>query len=194
MLIFAIRQSWLAASVFSALVVSSALAEPKKKETVLPKVEGRLIVQDQGDLFSPDGVKKAKSILAEVMDRSSREMFVVTYKELPEAKKKSFEKLDNSADKQRFFEDWIKEELKGQQARGVVVFICRSPGHVHVLADKQIRDKGFGSSDEKQLVTILLEKFKEARDKPEEERAAIRDKGLLNAAEYVRDAYKKMVR
>ena len=77
---------------------------------------------------------------------------------------------------------------------GVVVLICRSPGHIQVYSDKPTKNQGFTARDEELVMKELLEKMKEAKDKPEAEQAAIRDKGLLNAAEFVRDAYKKMIR
>ncbi len=168
-------------------------AEPKKqKET--PKLEGHLIVDDGGGLFSGEGIKKAKSILAEVKDKSTLQCTFLTFKELPEAKKKEFAKLDSAPEKERFFNAWTKEEAKDAGARGVVVLICRKPGHVHVLVDKQLHDKGFTHGDEEQVVKCLVEKFKEAKELPEDEQSAQRDKGLVNAAELIRDAYKKMMR
>jgi uncharacterized protein len=119
---------------------------------------------------------------------------VVTYRELTTAKQKEFEKLDKPEAKREFWSEWGKNELPGLKAHGVVVLICRSPGHIAVYVDRAVRDQGFTVRDEQLVERMLLEKFKEASDKPEAEQSAIHDKGLINAAEFVGDAYKKMVR
>jgi uncharacterized protein len=183
--------AWTGAMLFSAAILSPAAAQTRR-EREQPKVDGRLIVEDRAEMFSPEAVKKAKGILAEVRDTAAREMNVYTFTEIPESKKKEFAKLESSTQKNDFFHAWAKEELIG--SRGVVVFVCRSPGHVQVFADKQIRDKGFANRDEEHVLKLFLERFKEAKDKPKEEQAAIRDKALLSAAEFVRDEYKKMAR
>jgi hypothetical protein len=176
---------------FMFLAVSDAQS---KKDKPKPKVEARLIVEDRGDLFSPEAITKAKAILAEVKDVNPREMSLVSFKELPEAKKKQFEKVESADDRKRFFSDWAKEEARDDKAKGIFVLICRKPGHVEILVDRPLRDKGFSARDEEQVVKMLIEKFKEAKDKQDNEQTTIRDKGLINAAEFVRDAYKKMAR
>lgn len=160
----------------------------------LPKADARLVVDDGGGMFSAEGIKKAKTILAEVHDHYLFEMTILTFKDMPAEKKKTFEKLTTPAEKQRLFNDWAVEEAKGRKARGVFVLVCRSPGYVHVIADKAIRDKGLTARDEELVKNFLLEKFREAKEQTEEEQDLIRDKGLRNAVEFVRDAYKKMVK
>jgi hypothetical protein len=77
----------------------------------------------------------------------------------------------------------------------VFILICRKPSHLTVLADKEVRDKGFAGTDEQRVRDILMERFR-AGSKLEKEvdKRGEFDKGLINAAEYVRDAYKKMVK
>jgi hypothetical protein len=187
------RRRWLGACLLPLIALSPSFGQAKK-EKERPKIEGRLIVEDRAELFSPEGVKRAKAILGEIKDTTHREMSLVTFRVLPEAKKREYDKLDSPASRRRLFSDWARDEARDQKARGVFVLVCRSPGHIEILVDKAIRDKGFSARDEERVVAFLLEKFKDAKDKPEDEQTAIRDKGLLNAAEYVRDAYKKMVR
>lgn len=189
---------------FGVVCLSSWIAtagEPAKKEKAKTPVEARLIVSDPGELFSSDAIKKAKASMAEVKDRFSREMSIITYKELPEDRKKAYDKLDkeDKTARNRFFRDWAIEEAKGDRARGVFVLICRSPGQVHILADSAIRAKGFTIRDEEQVRDLLVARFREAKEakeknKSDEEQTTIRDKGLLAAVDFVKDAYKKMSR
>lgn len=177
--------------IFTTLLASRVLAQnPKKKEPA--RVDGRLVVEDGGGLFSPEAIKRAKGILREVRDTQAREMTIATFREIPESKKKEFEKLAAS-ERDKFWQDWAHSEAKG--TRGVFVFICRSPGHITVMADKQVRDQGFVFSDEQRVRDLLLEPLRDsAKVEKEADKLALRDKGLEKAAEYVRDAYKKMVK
>jgi hypothetical protein len=193
----ATRNSILAVFAGAILLASptAGFAQPKDAKKDSPaKIDGRLIVEDSASLFSADGIKKAKEILAELKDTGAPEMNVVTFKELPESKKKDFEAAkDKETTRTRFFTDWAKAESKG--ARGVFVLICVSPARIQTLVDKQLRDKGFTAKDETALADLLLAKFRETRKvEKEEEKAALRDKGLILAAEYVRDVYKKIAK
>ena len=182
--------------VVTALIAASAVSfaqgkEPKKKD--LPKVEGRLIVEDTAALFGLDAVKRAGSVLAEVKDSEPRHMNVVTFKELPNRIKKDFDAATTMEARNRVIEEWAREEARG--SRGLFVLICLNQRRVQVLADKQIRDKGFTEQDRRRVVEILTEKFgATSKVEKEEEKAALRDKGLILAAEYVRDAYKKIAK
>lgn len=174
----------------SPLIIGAQEKDPKKDPPA--KAEGRLIVEDSAALFSADAIKKAKEILAEVKDLGMREMTVTTFKEIPESKKKEFETAKtNESSRVRFFSDWAKAEAKG--SRGVIVLICVNPPRIQSAVDKQMRDKGFAKKDETALDDLLLAKFRETLkiDKAEE-KAALRDKALIQAAEHVRDVYKKI--
>ena len=172
--------------------LSPANAQTKKD---LPKVDGRLIVEDNAGLFGPDGIRKAKGILAEVRDHQQRQMEVITVRELSESKQKEIDKLTDAADRERFFTELTREEAKICQAMGVFVAIYRKPFHVKVLCDKETRNKGFSLADEQRIKDAFVEKLNEAsKAEKEDEKQVLRDKGLLNAAECVRDTYKKIVR
>lgn len=181
---------------FAAIIVSPVLAYAQAKETkkVEPvKTDARLIVADSAGLFSPDGIKKAKAALSEVRSAASREMHIVTFKELPESRKKTFEEIKDPGPRDAFYVNWAKEEAKG--ARGVFVLICMNPARIQVLADKEVRSKGFTVQDDERVRDLLIERFRETRKiEKEQEKMALRDRGLLAAVEFVRDAYKKMTK
>lgn len=190
-----LNRNYLSSFLLIALMATPALAQTKKKETPKqPLVEARLIVEDAGGMFSPEAIKKAKSVLSEIKDVQSREMDIITFKGIPESKKIAFEKL-KADERSKWFSEWAFDEAKTSKAKGVFVFICRSPGHIVVLVDKALRDKGFTATDEQRIRDVLAEKFREStKIEKEDEKQTLRDKGLLNATEFVRDAYKKMVR
>jgi hypothetical protein len=167
----------------------------KAKETVRLAAKGRLICEDTAGIFSPEAIKKAKGYLAEVQDHYSHEMEILSLRELPEAKRKEFEKLTDTAAKEHFFTELARDEAKASQARGVFVLIVRKPHYLIVLTDRQTKDKGFTSSDEQRVRGLFLDAFRDAsKAEKEEDKQALYDKGLLSAAEYVRDAYKKIAK
>jgi uncharacterized protein len=86
----------------------------------------------------------------------------------------------------RFWADFTQSDAKGDRAKGIYILICRSPGHIHILADKALRDRGFDNAKESRVREILFASFKDAKDKSDTEQTSIRDKGLLDAISYLR--------
>jgi hypothetical protein len=95
------------------------------------------------------------------------------------AKQKEYEKLEKLEAKREFWSEWGKNELAGLKAHGIVIIICGSPGHISVYVDRAVRDQGFTVRDEELVEKMLLEKFKEAKDKQEAERPAIHDQRVV---------------
>src|SRR5437879_3116913 len=108
-------------------------------------------------------------------------MTIDTYAKIPDAKKGAY----SEANKDKFFKDWAKELATGDKARGIYVLVCRSPGYVEIIADKETRDRGFSHDNEVKLKDILLKAFREAKDKSEAEQHQIRDNALKAAVDYV---------
>ena len=159
-----------------------------------PMIEARLTVEDHAGLFTPEAVKRAKAVLAEVKLPMARELTVVTFKEIPAARKADFEKIgkDDREARKRFFTEWARQEAKEDRAKGIFVLVCRSPGYIQVLIDRATREHGFNQENEDRLAGLLLERFREAaKVKSESEQQALRDKALVQAAEYVRDALRR---
>ncbi len=76
---------------------------------------------------------------------------------------------------------------KTDQAHGVYVLICLDPGHVEVVADREMRDKGFQATKERQLATEVAKGLRGAgNEKTADEKIAAQDKALLNAVQYLR--------
>jgi hypothetical protein len=163
------------AVVAAGLVAAPALAD---KVTSAP---GTLNVFDEGKLFTSAGIDKAKSAMNGTTFNHGLTMTIDTYGSIPEDKKASYSK-----DKEEpFFRSWAQELAKNDKARGIYVLVCRSPGYVEVIADRETRDRGFKHEHEVKLKNTLLASFRSAKDKPEAEQFEIRDKGLKAAVDYV---------
>lgn len=148
------------------------------------KQPGSLYVFDDGKLFSAGGVDAAKAAFKGTQFDHGLTMTVDTYAKLPDDKQARYKKENEK----KFFRDWAGELAAGDKAKGIYVLICRSPGYVEVIADKETRDRGFTHADEDRLAEGLLKAFREARGKGDE--TAEHDKALRQAVERVADKLK----
>lgn len=149
---------------------------------------GQLIVVDRGNLFSESGVTQAKEKFARLQSKTGRQAMVVTLKELSPADAHNYAKIDpkDSAAIRRFWHDLAVSTAKTDQARGVYILVCRKPGGVEVLADKEMRDKGFNETKERQLASDLLKALREsAKEKTDADKTAAHDRALMSAVEYL---------
>jgi hypothetical protein len=165
-------------------------ADPKKL------VDARLIVEDDGGLFSEDGIKRAKETLSAWRDKLPQEVYIHTMKELPKSDKTTWEKIDkkNTSAVNDFWAELAKNGARTSKAKGIYMLICRSPGHIQVITDRPTRERGFQGSNERKVIALLRDSFTEAKEKPEKEQSEIRDKGLLKAIEYIKDQYRSFTK
>jgi len=154
----------------------SAVAAPAKKP-------GNLVVYDDGKLFTAAGIDKAQGVLSGAEFDHGLTVTVDTFAEIPEGKKAEY----TDAKKAQFFKNWANELAKGDRAKGIFVLVCRKPGYIEVIADKETRDRGFTNENEQKLKTTLLESFSEAAKHKDDaaKQGEIRDNGLKAAAEYI---------
>jgi hypothetical protein len=171
-------------------------AQPKKDAKKEPvKKPGVLHVYDGGSLFTATAIDAAKVSFGKLVFDPEATLTVDTHAGVPAGKKLP----EGEAERPKFFEQWAKDAASADKARGVYVLVCRSPGYVQVIADKQTRDRGFGAANEQRLRDMFTTAFKDAaqakRDgKSDDEVAKIRDKGLSNAADYVSGVLKGTVK
>jgi uncharacterized protein len=165
------------------LVATPALAS---KETMQP---GHLLVHDDAKLFTPSGIDQAKKVLADTLFDHGVSVRVSTFLHPPESKKAAAEAAKNDPVQWReFVTAWAKEQASNEGAKGIFVLICRYPGGIAVIADKQTRDRGFTDADEQQMQETLIKAFRESvgpdhKDRPDA--ALLRDAGLKAAVEFV---------
>jgi hypothetical protein len=150
-------------------------------------ISGELIVVDKADFFSNEAINEAKRDFALLQSANERRVVIYTIKELPDGAKTDFAKRSSAKEKRDFWRQFAIEEAKADKKADVFILICRSPGHVQVLADETMRKGGFfGDKDEDDIAKILLEKFREAKDKPAKDAMALHDKALLQAVKELR--------
>lgn len=165
----------------AALLAGGLVAAPALASKAAPSKPGVLKVYDGGKLFTPDGIKRAEGVVAGTSFENGLTVTVDTYEKIPDDKKGGYKEET----KAKFFHDWALELAKNDKAKGVYVLICRSPGHVAVIADRETRDRGFTNDNEKELVNTLLKGFRDAKDKPDAEQHRLRDDALASAMNFV---------
>jgi hypothetical protein len=172
-----------------AVLAGLGLAGPARAEAVLK--DGVLIVHDDGNVFSPDGIKKAKDEFTKLHTRTGRQVTVQTLAKLPDAEKAKYDKIakDDKAAHRKFWSDFTRAQAKDEHAKGVFILINRKPGHVHVLADQEMTRKGFDTRKAEALEESFVKALRESSDEKLKEKpadqVAIRDKALFSAVEYL---------
>lgn len=166
------------------IAVPASAGAPPKKEPV--KKPGVLHVYDGGSLFSDGAIDRAKVSLGKMQFERETTLTVDTHASVPKDKTLPGE----PGERAQFFENWARSAAASDKAKGVYVLVCRSPGYVAVIVDKATRDRGFSNENERRTRDMLLTSFKDAAQakkdgKSDEDALKIRDKGLLNAVEYV---------
>src|SRR5262249_36684303 len=126
--------------------------------------------------FKSETVEKANKVLREIHDQYGKDLVIEAFSSVPEEDR---EKVKSREDRDRYFKQWLQKLAREQQVNGVVVLICRSPGHVEVGAGRQTEKRDFLPSNERELGKIFLEHLAKNNYKP--------DEGLMRGVEYVRD-------
>jgi uncharacterized protein len=133
-------------------------------------------IKDEGRFFSAEALDKANKKVREIYAHTGKDLVIETVAAIPEDLKKKYEELG----KDRFFSDWARRRAEDLGARGIYVLICRSPGRVEVVMDKQTARKAFTEGDRDKMVKKVLDKFREKQF----------DAGLLEGVDFVASTLK----
>ncbi len=116
-------------------------------------------ITDDAGFFSREALDKADARLADLKKATGKEVRIESVKAVPADKKADVAKMERG-ERSRFFEKWAVDRATAEHVKGIFVLICKDPGHVHVVVNKQTREQGFGVTDEKQLADKFLDGFK----------------------------------
>jgi uncharacterized membrane protein YgcG len=135
-------------------------------------------VSDGGGFFSPDAVAQANHRLAEIAQKTGRDLRIETYAQIPAEMQPRYSK-DQQA---QFFANWADERAQQIGVRGVMVLVSRNPRYLTVQVGRQTRQAGiFTSADESRLRDALLKSF----------HAGSYDQGLKQAIDLFQQAVEK---
>lgn len=156
------------------------------------KKPGSLEVIDSAGFFTSGGIQRARSLLTQVDFPGGLKVTVDTY---PDASKGgNLPKDADNATKQRFFSNWAHKEVEANKDRGIYILICKSPGYVEILVDRETRNRGFTQQDQDRLRKILTDALASAakteRGGDPEKAKSLRDQGLYEAISFIENDLK----
>jgi len=173
------RFPWLASL---ALLAAGIVALPASASKAEARKPGLFMATDDGKLFSSAGLDKAKAAMNDAQFDHGLTFTIDTFDAIPAGKKAGF----SDATKDRFFKEWARDMATSGKLKGIYVLVCRHPGYVEVLADKETHDRGFSREDEVKLRDTLLSAFRDAtKESDAAKQVALRDAGLLSAVQFV---------
>lgn len=111
-------------------------------------------VVDGAGMFSAKAIGTANSDLKRIETVSGVPTYIQTF---AAAERQQF---GSQADKDRYFEEWLKTVAKERQAQGVVVLICLSPGRVQVDFHKNLYATGHKQSEHARIRDAALKPLK----------------------------------
>src|SRR5262245_9449337 len=80
-------------------------------------------VKDEAGLFSPDAVKRANELIANISRKYKKDVVIETYKTVPADKVPEWKKLGD----QTFFPRWAESRFSALRASGIGILICNEP-------------------------------------------------------------------
>jgi uncharacterized membrane protein YgcG len=112
-------------------------------------------VHDEGHFFSTDAVAQADKVMAQISAAHNREIWIETVLFIPVDRKAEFA----AEGKDRFFENWGLQVSKKHSAGAVIIFVCKDPGYLQVMAFGKSREKEFTQEDRRALSAEMLAAF-----------------------------------
>jgi uncharacterized membrane protein YgcG len=139
-----------------------------------PEYSNGVSIVDRADFFSTDAKKQALQTIRQLRRDKQVEVRVETYEELPPEKAAEVRGM-SARERAVFFQQWLKELAKREQANGVFILICKEPSHLRVGISTELHRRGFTDDERDAISERLLNGFRE-KDY---------DKGLLDAIAYI---------
>ncbi|NNM86547.1 MAG: hypothetical protein HKL96_12425 [Phycisphaerales bacterium] len=128
-------------------------------------------VVDRAGLFSAAVVNQANAMISSLAARTHKQLLIETYAAIPQSLAGSYD----PAQKNTFFANWADNVARQQRLNGVIVLICRKPGHLTVQAGQSTLRTVFMPSERDKAAQLLLAAFKVGKF----------DDGLLGTTRYI---------
>jgi len=140
-------------------------------------------IRDDGGFFKADTIRQANKVIRELKEEHKIDLFIQTYKDIPDDLKKDFDKVKkDKKERDAFFEKWARQRAKEAEVNGIYILLLHKgddhPGHLQIEVGDQTRKKAFTIANRDKLDEIFLAKLKDPKTY---------DEGLLDTVKYVRD-------
>jgi hypothetical protein len=115
-------------------------------------------VQDTARFFTPETIKKANAVMADIKKRYKKDVIVESIKEIPDDWKSKYDKAKSDPEKKKAF--FLKlVDARAKKLDGVYILVCKRPHWTQFNADRVTQKKAFPAAMQKRLVAVVEEKF-----------------------------------
>jgi hypothetical protein len=112
-------------------------------------------VQDTARFFTPETIKKANAVIANVKKRYKKDLIVESIKEIPADWKGKYDPEKKDA----FFLKFANARIESKKLNGMYILVCKRPQWVQLIADPGTQKRAFPKAMQDRLQTVLREKF-----------------------------------
>ena len=174
----------------AALLTGGLLATPVLASKAAP-VEATGVLHVYGNdgeakLFTADGISRAETAMNNTSFDHGLTVTLDLYAKVPEGKTVP----EDEAGKAKFFRDWAAERATDDKAKGVYILVCRKPGYIEVIADKDDPRSWFLARKRETTSRQTTHSFRSSAaakqdGKPDAEQFKLRDDGLVAAIGFI---------
>src|SRR5438552_1107924 len=81
-------------------------------------------IRDDGGFFKADTIRQGNKIIRELKEEHKIDLFVQTYKDIPDDLKKEFDKVKkDKKERDAFFEKWARQRAKEAEVNGIYILL-----------------------------------------------------------------------
>jgi hypothetical protein len=140
-------------------------------------------IRDDGGFFKEQTIRQANEVIRSLFKEHKIDLFIQTYKDIPEDLKKEFDEVKKDKKKRdAFFEKWARQRAKDVGDNGIYILLLHKgedhSGHLQIEVGNHTREKAFTIANRDKLDELFLAKLKDPKTY---------DEGLLESVKYVRD-------
>lgn len=110
-------------------------------------------IRDQAAFFSKGTIDAAETSLAEI-NRQGVDVVIETFAEMPGQQAADLKSMDKKS-RNRWFDDWAKQQAAKIMPDGIYVLICEEPAHLQIES-RHVQKHGFGPSQRDQMAEVML--------------------------------------
>jgi len=112
-------------------------------------------VQDTARFFTPDTIKKANAVMADIKKRYKKDLIVESIKEIPAEWKSKY----TPEKKEAFFLKLVHARAEAKKLDGMYILICKRPLWLQLGADRVTEKKAFPKAMQDRLLSVISGKF-----------------------------------
>src|SRR5688572_9494497 len=117
------------------------LESPTSSKQSVPASRTDAPIVDRAEFFSPAAEQEALREIERLKREKQVEVRVETFESVPDGPASKLEGM-SSRERAEFLSNWLKEIAREEQAKGVLILICKEPSHLRVGISKELYRRG----------------------------------------------------